>query len=115
MAAVAAKPGSANNEGGSSGASLCRSRRHSVTTKATMAAAPTPRAAAEIRLGRMAEPHEVAEVAAWLLSDRALIETGAIVPVDDGTGDCERALAPLWEGSDVHRPRAVASRPRPWS
>jgi NAD(P)-dependent dehydrogenase (short-subunit alcohol dehydrogenase family) len=32
-------------------------------------------------LGRMAEPREVAEVAAWLLSDRASM-TGAIVPVD---------------------------------
>ncbi|MBT0768639.1 SDR family oxidoreductase [Kineosporia sp. J2-2] len=34
--------------------------------------------------GRMAEPREVAEVAAWLLSDRASMVTGAIVPVDGG-------------------------------
>ncbi|GAA2055057.1 SDR family NAD(P)-dependent oxidoreductase [Williamsia deligens] len=41
---------------------------------------------ASIPLGRMAAPREIAEVAAWLLSDRASYVTGAVVPVDGGAG-----------------------------
>jgi NAD(P)-dependent dehydrogenase (short-subunit alcohol dehydrogenase family) len=44
------------------------------------------RITAAIPLGRMAQPHEIAEVAAWLLSDRASMVTGAVVPVDGGAG-----------------------------
>ncbi|KQO63728.1 SDR family NAD(P)-dependent oxidoreductase [Curtobacterium sp. Leaf261] len=39
-----------------------------------------------IPLGRMAEPREIAEVAAWLLSDRASYVTGAMIPADGGAG-----------------------------
>jgi NAD(P)-dependent dehydrogenase (short-subunit alcohol dehydrogenase family) len=41
---------------------------------------------ARIPLGRMADPREVAEVAAWLLSDRASYVSGAVIPVDGGAG-----------------------------
>ncbi|MGW2566018.1 SDR family NAD(P)-dependent oxidoreductase [Streptomyces sp. NPDC001537] len=41
---------------------------------------------ASIPLGRMAEPRQIAEAAAWLLCDRASYVTGAILPVDGGAG-----------------------------
>ncbi|MFJ4713531.1 SDR family NAD(P)-dependent oxidoreductase [Streptomyces sp. NPDC088785] len=44
------------------------------------------RLTASVPLGRMAEPREVAEAAAWLLSDRSAMVTGAVLPVDGGAG-----------------------------
>lgn len=40
------------------------------------------RATARIPLGRLAEPHEVAAVAAFLASERASYVTGALIPMD---------------------------------
>ncbi|WP_406438586.1 glucose 1-dehydrogenase [Streptomyces sp. NBC_01613] len=40
---------------------------------------------AQTPLGRAATPHEIAEAAAWLLSDRASYVTGAVLSVDGGS------------------------------
>lgn len=47
--------------------------------------AARPRLAQGIPMGRYGTPEEVAEVLAFLVSDRAAFMTGALVPVDGGT------------------------------
>jgi NAD(P)-dependent dehydrogenase (short-subunit alcohol dehydrogenase family) len=47
-------------------------------------AASQPEIFKKASLGRAGEPHEVAEVAAFLASDKASFVSGAIIPVDGG-------------------------------
>ena len=35
-------------------------------------------------IGRMGQPEEIGEAAAWLLSDASSFVTGAVIPVDGG-------------------------------
>jgi NAD(P)-dependent dehydrogenase (short-subunit alcohol dehydrogenase family) len=44
------------------------------------------RSKAKIPLGRLGTPEEVAQVALFLVSDRASYVTGALVPMDGGSG-----------------------------
>ena len=52
-----------------------------------------PGAAEDTPLRRLGQPHEIAEVAAFLASDRASYVTGAIIPVDGGRAGEDRLTA----------------------
>ena len=57
-----------------------------VETEMTSDLTPERRAeiTARVPLGRWAQPEEIAEAVAWLVSPAASYVTGAIVPVDGG-------------------------------
>lgn len=58
--------------------------RTALTEKLARDGADLDAVAARCALGRMAEPEEIAEGAAWLLSDRARFVTGAVLSIDGG-------------------------------
>ena len=55
-------------------------RQHGISEEEALA-----RAQARIPLGRLAQPEDIAQMAAFLASDRASYVTGAIIPMDGGS------------------------------
>ena len=55
-------------------------RQHGITEEEALS-----RAQARIPLGRLAQPEDIAQMAAFLASDRASYVTGAIIPMDGGS------------------------------